>query len=252
MRGPFYFPSRARVLSGGIPYLSRQSENPLDFWRIWDDKGLNAETARVPTPLEARRNEMKRTALWMSLAGVTAILGGLVGLSMQTVGAQSVPEPGLSRGEFPVVGITRGEMARLHLVYLTEDPTAPPLNVAVKFLDRAGQPIKAEDLALEPNMTAATDLVHDDFNPGQLVEPGPRGEFRISIQAEALPCPPGTDGGSPPGTDGGFPSGGGSLVGNVEVLTHRGVSILSVGPATVIPVAIGCGPPPGTDGGTTG
>jgi hypothetical protein len=196
---------------------------------------------------------MKSTVLWMSLAVSTAALGALVGLSMQTVGAQS--EPGPSRGEFPVLGITKGEIARLHLVYLTEDPTAPPLNVVVKFLDRAGQPIRAEELALEPNMAAAADLGAADFDPAQLVEPGPRGEFRTSIQAEALPCPPGTDAGGapgPPGTDGGVPSGGGSLVGNLEVLTRRGIAILSAGPATVIPVATPCGPPPGTDGGATG
>lgn len=196
---------------------------------------------------------MKTTALWMALALTAAALGALVAVSIQTVGAQAIAQPGSQQaGDFPVVGIVKGETARLHLVYLTEDPVAPPLNVAVQFLDSTGRPIKVEEHALQPNMVASTDLGPTEFDAAQLVEPGPRLEFRTSVQAEPPPCPPGTDGGStgPPGTDGGVPFGGGSLIGSIEVFSHKGSATLITGPATAIPVTSACAPP-GTDAGAT-
>src|SRR5207245_7631051 len=100
--------------------------------------------------------------------------------------------------EFPVAGVTRTEMARLHLVYLSNDPaaTAPPLNVTAQFVDRNGKPIKEQQLELQPNVIGSVDLGPAEFDGAPLVEPGPRLEFRTLLHVESLPCPPPTaDGG---------------------------------------------------------
>ena len=210
---------------------------------------------------------MKTTTLWTALALSAAALGVVVAMSLQSESVQAGSREDLADTRFPVVGIVRGEMARLHLTYLQNDPAAPRLAVAVQFVDRKGHVVKTERHVLEANEIASSDFGDVELESSAAIEPGPRAEFRTAVFAFLPFCPPGSDGGtgvdSPnadggsggggvdgtPGTDGGSTPVDGRLLASMEVMDRKGHATAVLNPVVLSRLQVVCGGNgPGVDG----
>jgi hypothetical protein len=145
----------------------------------------------------------KRTAaVVILLASVALVAFGVTRGSR----AQTAEEPPLAVSErlsFGMVGVTRGQTARVSVanVVAPNDSGWPPgpTRVVLTFLNVEGQPFRGRDgsilrraASLERGQAATLDLSADDLQ----WPPGPtRVQLRAVVNAQA---PPSTDGGAPP------------------------------------------------------
>jgi len=159
-----------------------------------------------------------RNFVWVALGTFALGLGVLVGGFVRTGQAQA-PEQKLvtCRADFPVIGLSGNEQARVHAAWVEGDGEA--VNLKIQFVDRTGQVLHEEAQALEPNQTVSSTL----DPPGRL-DKSERLEFRAAVFVE-----PGS--GAP-----GFPAETGcpQVLTSLERTTARGDAILVLAPACAI------------------
>jgi hypothetical protein len=186
---------------------------------------------------------VKGMSAFSSFALTTAALGLVIGLALRSGNAQSANVgPAASEAFLPVVGLTKGEVARIHVVNLTKDPTTSPVRFLITFLDTKGVPLKPEEVCdARAGETCAVTL--DRADCGQAIGRMPRCEFRAVVSVPQGSCGPGTtDGGpvgGPPTTDGGVndPY---RWSANLEILDRTGKAVLISDPVRVMTVST-CG-----------
>jgi hypothetical protein len=133
--------------------------------------------------------------------------------------------------------LTRGEVARVHVVNLTKDPTTSPIRFMITFLDTRGVPLKPEEVCdARAGETCASTLDRGDC--GQTIGRIPRCEFRAVVSVPQGSCSPGTsDGGSggPPTADGGV-NNPDLWTADIEILDRSGRTVLISNPVSVMAV----------------
>lgn len=182
---------------------------------------------------------MKGMSAFSSFALTTAALGLVIGLALRSGNAQagSVGSP-TSAAYLPVVGLTKGEVARVHVVNLTKDPTTSAVRFMITFLDTMGAPLKPEEVC-DVRAGEICAVTFDRSDCGQPVNRMPRCEFRAVVSVQTGSCVPGT---SDAGTvDGPVTSDGGindpdTWSANLEVLDRGGKTVLISNPITVMTV----------------
>ncbi|MFL6333371.1 MAG: hypothetical protein ACJ754_08540 [Pyrinomonadaceae bacterium] len=172
----------------------------------------------------------KRTMMVLALATTVALVALGTYRGTRRVRAQSDTSPPVSeRVSFGMVGITRGETARLSVVN-TSDAICPCQRITLNFRDadgrllrnRDGRPVRKE-VTLEPGQSAFLDLDADDLQ----FPPGPtRLQFRAVVTMIPPPVP--ESGGTPPPI-------GDRSVPSVEVFNNsNGRTVLFIGNPGVI------------------
>ena len=181
---------------------------------------------------------MKGMSAFSSFALTTAALGLVIGLALRSGSAQvGNVDSAASEAFLPVVGLTKGEIARVHVVNLTKDPTSSAIRFMITFLDTRGVPLKPEEVCdIRAGEVCAVTL--DRADCGQKIDRIPRCEFRAVVSVPQGSCGPGTtDGGvnGVPGTDGGGNEPG-TWSTNVEILDRAGKTVLISNPISVMAV----------------
>jgi hypothetical protein len=130
------------------------------------------------------------------------------------------------------VGLTRGEVARVHAVNLTKDPTTSPVRFLITFFDTRGVPLKPEEVC-DARAGEACAATLDRADCGQAIGRMPRCEFRAVVSVPQGSCGPGTSDGPPPTTDGGVdvPD---LWTADVEILDRNGKAVLISNPVSVM------------------
>jgi hypothetical protein len=174
-----------------------------------------------------------------SFALTTAALGLVIGLALRSGNAQSANVgPAASEAFLPVVGLTKAEVARVHVVNLTKDPTASPVRFQITFLDTKGVPLEPEEVCdARAGETCAVTLDRGDC--GQAIGRTPRCEFRAVVSVPPGSCVPGTSDGGPATTDGGV-NNPDLWSANIEILDRTGKTILISNPVSGMTVPL-CG-----------
>lgn len=198
---------------------------------------------------------MKGMSAFSSFALTTAVLGLVIGLALRSGSAQvGNVSSAASEAFLPVVGLTRGEVARVHVVNLTKDPTSSAVRFMITFLDTSGVPLKPEEVCdIRAGEICAVTL--DRADCGQRLNRMPRCEFRAVVSVPQGLCGPGTnDGGTVGGgTVDGVPTADGGVSDpntwstNLEILDRNGRTVLISNPISVMAVPT-CGGQP-ADGG---
>ncbi len=178
-----------------------------------------------------------------STFGVTAVVIGIVvGLGLRT-GAQNLDQIGMpTEANIQVVGILRGETARLHVVNYSSNTTEPFHRFFMMFIDPRGVLIKPEEVCdVRPGEICSTNLrTVECALPGNIQ----RCEFRALVVPEPMSCVPG------PTADGGVTSSDTKWSANLEIIGRTGASRYTTGPNSVMVISTAiCAPGGGTDGG---
>lgn len=170
-------------------------------------------------------------ALW-TFAGTAAALVFAVGLALQSGQAQTgtVEDPGTEEAHFPILGLTKDDAAKAHVINLSTDLTRSALRFAIVFLDSQGFALKQWDCEVRAGESCSATLTPDMCPEG--VDRPARCEFRTLVVVGRT-------------TDAG-----GLWSANVEVVDSKGATIVNAGPIQVLKVPR-TQPPPGTDDGGT-
>jgi hypothetical protein len=175
---------------------------------------------------------VKGMSAFSSFALTTAALGLVIGLALRSGSAQvgNVDSAG-SEAFLPVVGLTKGEVARVHVVNLTKDPTSSAVRFMITFLDTRGVPLKPEEVC-DVRAGEICSVTLDRADCGQKIDRIPRCEFRAVVSVPQGSCGPGTSDG---GTDsaGNEPS---TWSTNIEILDRTGKAVLISNPTRVMAV----------------